>query len=1350
MTESIRSGLVRYAIAIGLIGGALVVEYLTWPLLKPTPYQLFYFCTGVVAWRYGIGPTIVALILSIITVDHFFLQPQGVLSLGASAIGPILIAAAAMLAIARVGTIARRTREELAATRSSLEVRVHRRTLELERKNAELVEKNMQRELAEEALRHSNRRQRLISENILDVITILGPDGQIHYESPSVERVLGYAAEELVGTNAFERVHLDDLPSVLEVFQEAIANPDSTRRVQLRFKHKDGSWRMLEVVGRNLLDDPVVNGVLISSRDVTDRWEAERNLHQQREFLHAVLENAQDAIVAFDDRGCLTFVNRAAREIYPSAHSGMSIDEWLHDFEVYDADGTTTLDRNTSPLYRAVNGEQFRDIGFSIKSAERGLRQLLASAKPIADASGEGIGSVLVAHDITDLARAEREREAHIREQVARRAGEEQQRRLEFLVGAGAALAESLDFENTLRNVARLAIGVLADWCVVDILDESGHVNRIAAGHADPAKEELARELLRFPPDRSRREGVPKVLRSGRPEIVAETTDAFLREAARDEEHLTIVRELGTTSAMYVPLVAHERVVGAISFFSSSERRYNESDLTLASELARRGGLAIESARLYQAERRARTEVERSARRTEQLQSITAAFAEALTTQHVADVMLGQGLPIVGAAAGSIGVIAETGHEIEIVRSIGYTAEQTREWSMFSIDAPVPIARAVRLGQPVFFTSREEVAKAFPRIEPKHPDSAFAASAAVPLSADDRIIGALSLSFTNGDALDADNRPMILALARQCGQALDRARLYDAERLARAEAEHARRSLSAIAEASAVLSSQLDFHATLRSIARLAVPMLADTCVVDVLEESGTMRRVAVAATSHSIEHMLQEMMQRFPTGSRESLRYQVLGTGQPILVARTDESWIKRVAVDPEHAAMLRSLAQRSYLYLPLRARGRTFGAIGLATLDGRRPFTDADIPPAQEIALRAAVALDNARLYEEAQEANHAKDEFLATVSHEVRTPLNAILGWSQMLRDGELDEETSAHAVEAIERNAKAQAQIIEDILDVSRVIAGKLRLEPRRVNVAAVVSAALDSVRPPAEAASVTLIADVPSDLPDIVADPGRLQQVLWNLLLNAIKFTPAGGRVTLEVRAENSEIILSVVDTGAGIEPEFLPFVFERFRQADGGSVRRHGGLGLGLAIVRAIVQMHGGRVGAESAGLGQGSTFTVRLPVAEFAHSSRDGADGYVRTAPDSALDGLRIVIVDDEVDARELLAMALERHGAEVRSHDRADSALATIRQWHPDLLVSDIAMPGQDGYSLVAELRALSADDGGETPAVALTAYARLEDRDRAIRAGFQEHMPKPVDYVRLVRVLAELARGREKKTQ
>ncbi|HZG52346.1 MAG TPA: ATP-binding protein, partial [Pyrinomonadaceae bacterium] len=459
------------------------------------------------------------------------------------------------------------------------------------------------------------------------------------------------------------------------------------------------------------------------------------------------------------------------------------------------------------------------------------------------------------------------------------------------------------------------------------------------------------------------------------------------------------------------------------------------------------------------------------------------------------------------------------------------------------------------------------------------------------------------------------------------------------------------------------------------------------------------------------------------------------------------------------------------SYLAVPVISRsGEVYG--GLFFGDPKEAtFTERASRIVEGLAAQAAVAMDNARLYDaakraraeaeqvaaekerlyiEAQESSRLKDEFLATVSHELRTPLTAILGWSHMLRAGQFDADSTVKALETIERNARAQSQLIDDLLDVSRIITGKLRIDVRPVDPNSFIEAAIESVRPAAEAKGVRVQKIVDTGVVTVSGDPVRLQQIVWNLLSNAIKFTPRGGRVHVRLERINSHVEIGVNDSGAGIEREFLPYVFDRFRQADGRTTRQHGGLGLGLAIVRHLVELHGGTVRAESPGEGQGATFTVMLPVAPvYQHvgqegrvhpAARDTLPSY--ECPDR-LDGLRILVVDDEPDTRDLLKFGLGQCGADVTVVGSVSEALEAIRASVPELLISDIGMPDRDGYELIRCVRELPAESGGKIPAIALTAYARVEDRMQALRAGYQMHVPKPVELVELVAVAASLVR-------
>ena len=400
------------------------------------------------------------------------------------------------------------------------------------------------------------------------------------------------------------------------------------------------------------------------------------------------------------------------------------------------------------------------------------------------------------------------------------------------------------------------------------------------------------------------------------------------------------------------------------------------------------------------------------------------------------------------------------------------------------------------------------------------------------------------------------------------------------------------------------------------------------------------------------------------------------------------------------------------------------------------------------QAEAERAALLAREQEARAQAEAANRAKDEFLATVSHELRTPLNAILGWARLLRTGRLDPETFERAVASVERNAQAQAQLIDDLLDISRIITGKLRLNVQSVELPGVIEAAVDAIRPAAQAKDIRLQILLDSNLGPVLGDPQRLQQVVWNLVSNAVKFTPKGGRVRVTLERIHSHAEIVVCDSGPGIGPEFLPYVFERFRQADPTITRAHGGLGLGLAIVRQLVELHGGQVEAQSDGEGRGATFTVKLPLIatrrEAASRIHSAARESVPFECSGSLDGVKLLLVDDETDTLEVLTFLLTDCGAEVRTADSASSALRALAEWRPDLLVSDIGMPGEDGYSLLKKIRALDTEWARKLPAVALTAYARPEDRVRMLSSGFQAHLAKPADPSELIAVILSQTRA------
>jgi signal transduction histidine kinase/CheY-like chemotaxis protein len=419
------------------------------------------------------------------------------------------------------------------------------------------------------------------------------------------------------------------------------------------------------------------------------------------------------------------------------------------------------------------------------------------------------------------------------------------------------------------------------------------------------------------------------------------------------------------------------------------------------------------------------------------------------------------------------------------------------------------------------------------------------------------------------------------------------------------------------------------------------------------------------------------------------------------------------------------------------------------IAQLQQKAASLEAEVKERQQAEERLRLALVGEQMARaEAETANRMKDEFLATVSHELRTPLNAIIGWSHLLRGGSLDEATISRALETIDRNAKAQAQLIEDILDVSRMISGKLRLNSEPVDIASVINAAIDSVQLAVDSKNLELEVTLDPSARHTLGDSSRLQQVVWNLLANAIKFTPSGGRIEVKVERAGRNLKLRVSDNGQGINPEFLPFIFERFRQADGTTTRQHGGLGLGLAIARHLVELHGGTIRAESAGEGQGSSFIIKLPLAPSTQRTRERrkatglqlkpeTDQHFHSLP--ALTNVQVLLVDDDPDTLHILSVMLAESKASVQTAASVKEALEVLEWFKPNVVVSDLAMPGEDGYSLIARIR--SAENGKQTPAVALTSYVRVEDRTRALSAGFNMFVPKPVEPNELITAIATL---------
>jgi signal transduction histidine kinase len=743
---------------------------------------------------------------------------------------------------------------------------------------------------------------------------------------------------------------------------------------------------------------------------------------------------------------------------------------------------------------------------------------------------------------------------------------------------------------------------------MINLVGPDGRFRGVEVAHADPAKAELARRLMArtYPVRRGQAHGVSKVLTTRRPELTPRVTDEMLRALAHDPEHLETLRAVGIVSSLRVPLVARDRVLGAVSLvMAESGRRYGPEDLPAAEELARRVATAIDNARLYAAAQRAREAAERATERIARLQSVTAALARALTPADITRAVVEEGLGALGARSGLLALVDETGAEVDLVGAVGYGEEALARWRRFPITTRGPLADAIRTSEPVWLGGTGGRPARDPELLPVSNSIRPHASASVPLLVEGRTIGAIGFAFDEPRPFGGDDRAFLVTLARQCALALERARLYEAERRGREAAEAARQRAGFLAEATARMTSSLDYEATLRNVARMAVPRIADLCIIDLVQPDGPTRWVAAAHVDPAVEAAVGAALPRYPVPAAAD-------GGEARLVADVSGAAAGPAAVEARRLAFLRSLRIRSLITAPLVARGKALGVVTFATSVSGRRYGEADLETARDLAQRAALAVDNARLFREAQQAvreaqaaARARDEFLARASHELRTPLTSAIGSVRFLRravTGALKEPPEA-LIEMANRNLTAMLALVNDLLDATSFSLGADSIASGPVDVAAVVASGIDLMGAQAREKGVGLASRVPPSL-RVTGDALKLEQVLVNLLANAVKFTPAGGRVVVEAAAVDGAALIRVRDTGVGIASEHLERVFEPFFQVPDGRppagpdrrARRGRGTGLGLAICRQIVTLHGGRIHAESEGPDRGSTFVVTLP----------------------------------------------------------------------------------------------------------------------------------------------------------
>ncbi len=785
--------------------------------------------------------------------------------------------------------------------------------------------------------------------------------------------------------------------------------------------------------------------------------------------------------------------------------------------------------------------------------------------------------------------------------------------------------------------------------------------------------------------------------------------------------------------------------------------------------------IAFGARRLFRklvAERRLHADAEQKLACATHLVDLTATLSRTPTSREVTRAALEELLHALDATAGAVALMADDEPALQIEHAIGYEPAVGSRGERLPLAPRTPMNEAVRRHELVVIESPEARRAEFPEASTDDFLAQDGATAAIPLPNGGRVLGIVVVSFKDPRSFSGDERAMMLAAGRHTAQALARALAYERAERARMDGEDFRvRAAAELHERQraeeALRQSEGKYRALAGRTARLyeLSAALSEAITLDAVAKVIIRHGRSVVGASAGSVAMLVDRGRQFETLYAEEYTRMVVEawhrfgadqgfcvtaaaeTREPVLVGSLGD-WQRRF---PRSAALAADGGYESAAALPLLAEGTV---LGILSFHFAAPvnFNDEYAALLRSVAQHCAQALDRARLYEAAQRAradaesaNQAKDDFLSTLSHELRTPLNAMLGWASMLRAGTLDTSRTARALEAIFNNATRQARLIEELLDVSQIVAGRASLDPDEFDPGESLRGAVEAIMPLAEGKGVELHLE---RLPPVavVADPRRLEQVFTNLLSNAVKFTPAGGRIVADATLSDRYVAIRVADNGSGIDPVFLPHVFERFRQGDSTTARRVGGLGLGLFIAHHLIEAQGGTIDAESGGPGRGSTFTVRLPIAHapeaVAQPVADRPKPIDQPAPPlTPLTGVRVLLVDDEPDAREVMASALESCGATVISAGSAEDALQTLASSEIDVLLADIAMPDKDGYELIREIRRLPSSVTSRIPAAAVTAFASDEDQQQALAAGFQRHLAKPVPPAILAEAVAEL---------
>jgi PAS domain S-box-containing protein len=1205
---------------------------------------------------------------------------------------------------------------------------------------------------------------RALGRSTPDLIYVLDRNARYTFVSEQGARILGFTPEEMVGRTWADLGLPQERLHEFEEDRARILKAGTAARREVTFPTPTGDRTFEYTITPLLRDGGEPEGFVYVSRDITARVAADRLLREQLRFRRAIEQSAAAGLLTIDTEGRITSANRAFAQM-----SGWSEDELLSmqpPFAFWSPEETGRLQR---VLAKALKGHGLPEAIETVFQRKDGSRfPVTVQTSPLLADDGSIIGWLAIVNDTTVIAASERRYRdlADAMPQIVFAARPDgridyfNQRWMDYVGNetswdsvvhpddrqeAGEAwhhamlTGEPFQFEGRLRSRSgdfrwhlgraipvRDDAGNIVRWygTATDIEDLKRHnamlqtlldvsnvlsaeldVGKVIQSVTDAATQLAGAEFGSFfynVTDESGQSyvlyalsGAPREAFEGFPmprntELFAPTFNgtAIVRsdDIRKDPRygrnapyHGMPQGHLPVVSYLAVPVISKSGlVIGGLFFGHAKPGVFTEDSERLVVGVAAQAAIAIDNARLMEETRRA---AERIQREEERYRTLVNATAQVVWSASPAGEPLEQ-QPAWRDLTGRDAAPMRDGRWLEVMHP------QDRE-------------RAAAAWQQAIATSTTYAVEV--RIRRMDGSYRWFAFRGVPLHESDGTIREWI-----GTATDIDRR------------------------------KRGEEAASFLTDASALLASSLDPETIVTRLAQLAVPRIADWAAVDVVQDGAPYRRLVIAHPDPEKARMVAEIDRQYRLPPDVDPVAGVLASRKPLLVPHLAPDYIDALAQDERHRQIIHSLGLTSLIIVPIVAGGSLYGALTLVQAESGRRFTERDLQLAGDVAARAGVAVYNAQLYVEAQAASHAKDEFLATLSHELRTPMTSILGWAAMLKMGEVDAALLDEAITAIDRSSRAQAQLIDDLLDVSRITLGKLHLTIEDVSIDEIVASASEAVRPAANAKKVALDVMLDPQKPRINGDPNRLQQVIWNLLSNAVKFTPSGGSVRVTVSSDAAVARVVVSDTGEGIDRDFLPHMFARFRQADSTTTRRFGGLGLGLSIVKQITELHGGTVVAESEGRGRGATFTVTLPLR--GERVREHAAAAPQL-PD--LRGIDVLVVDDDESARRMMQAVLARAGASVRVAASVGEALREIRRAPPRVLVSDIAMPGRDGYSLIRDLRHVLHIGEDRLPAIAITAFGRNEDRVAALAAGYQRYVMKPVAPQDLARCVADLAK-------